>query len=663
MRNLLLPLFALVLLLAIPITRRLFGRISEFLSVLGDLVIWYKGIRESPWQTITVMAIGLVLTLVVMLFLWEIFVPIGRLLGRLMEDHPNTIWAYSCNVAGSLVGVWLFVVLSALYQPPVTWFLVIAMLLLCFFEKTGPHRVIDLAILCAIVGLSWFTGREAGSTEVVWSPYQKLSLREAKADSRGIGTHVIMVNNVGYQFLIDFRDNSATADRRLYPPNMRGFSQYDIPFLLHPKPQRALLVGAGAGNDVAGALRQGVTQVTAVEIDPAIISLGRRYHPENAYGSPRVTVIADDARSFFATTQQHYDVISFGLLDSHTTTALTNARLDHYVYTRESLERAKSLLADGGILVLNFYATELFIADRLAGTLREVFGEKPLHFFIPETGYGQGGTLFVAGDLGAARSQIGRIPGLASLISTWQENSPVPLSYATKVATDDWPYIYLESPRIPLLYYLLGGLLVILLLRGKWRGELPGLLHGWSRSHWHFFFLGAAFFLLEVQNISKASVVLGNTWWVNAVIISGVLVMVLFANALVARFPRMWIWMVYSLLWGSCIVLYFVDLSRFAFLPYATKALVVGGLMCLPMLFSGVVFIRSFSRVAGNNTALGANLIGALAGGLLQSVTFVTGIKALLLIVAGLYVFAMLTGSRSGQPAALGTWVTSAVRG
>ena len=56
-------------------------------------------------------------------------------------------------------------------------------------------------------------------------------------------------------------------------------------------------------------------------------------------------LVNDDARSFFATCRERYDVISFGLLDSHTTTAMTNARLDHYVYTRESIARAKSLLA------------------------------------------------------------------------------------------------------------------------------------------------------------------------------------------------------------------------------------------------------------------------------------------------------------------------------
>jgi len=146
-----------------------------------------------------------------------------------------------------------------------------------------------------------------------------------------------------------------------------------------------------------------------------------------------------------------------------------------------------------------------------------------------------------------------------------------------------------------------------------------------------------------VQNISKAAVVLGNTWTVNAVIISGVLVMILLANLIAYRFPRLPLGPVYALLVGSCLGLYALDLSTFAFLPYATKALVVGLLTSLPMLFSGIVFMRSFAAADRKDAALGANLMGALVGGLLQSVTFVVGIKALLLIVGALYVGALLT--------------------
>ena len=152
--------------------------------------------------------------------------------------------------------------------------------------------------------------------------------------------------------------------------------------------------------------------------------------------------------------------------------------------------------------------------------------------------------------------------------------------------------------------------------------------------------------LLEVQSISKSSVVLGNTWLVNAVIISGVLVMILLANLIAARFSSISLVPIYVIICGICLTLYFVDLARFAFLPYIAKAAIVGGLTTLPMMFSGIVFISSFAGVTRKDEALGANLIGALVGGLLQSITFVTGIKALLLIVLGLYILAFLTKPR-----------------
>jgi hypothetical protein len=192
----------------------------------------------------------------------------------------------------------------------------------------------------------------------------------------------------------------------------------------------------------------------------------------------------------------------------------------------------------------------------------------------------------------------------------------------------------------------------VLFARGVRTLGLPQVVRGWDRSQTHFALLGAAFMLLEVQNISKASVVLGNTWVVNAVIISGILCMILLANALAAWVKALPVGVVYAGLVASCLGLYFLDLSRFGFLPYPTKAAIVGLLTSLPMLFSGIVFIRSFASAEQKDAAFGANLMGALVGGLLQTVTFVTGIKALLLIVAALYIAAMLTRPRGEAPAA-----------
>ncbi len=255
--------------------------------------------------------------------------------------------------------------------------------------------------------------------------------------------------------------------------------------------------------------------------------------------------------------------------------------------------------------------------------------------------------MFISGDLATVRAQISANPRLDNYINNLRQDVPLILPHTTRVTTDDWPYIYLESPNIPLLFYLLIVIMLLVLWISARRWQAGRLVTSFRRSHWHFFFLGAAFLLLEVQNVSKASVVLGNTWQVNAVIVSSVLMMALLANFVAYKFPKIPIRFVYAGLIGISLGLYFIDLAQFAFLPYTAKALIVGSLTTLPMLFSGVIFVRSFAAASGKDEALGANMIGSLVGALLQSVTFIVGIKALLLVVALLYFLSLLALPRA----------------
>ncbi|MRR06871.1 MAG: hypothetical protein EG828_07990 [Deltaproteobacteria bacterium] len=643
-RNTLLPILIFLFLMAVPWTREALGSISDLLSVLGDINVWTSSYKINSWQSLLYPILGLGLTYIVMVMIVEMFIPIGRMLGRLLNEHPKTIQAYSINIAGSIAGTWLFVLLSFLYQPPFTWFLVFSVLTFVFLNRSHCKWKLNVFLLLGIVLLSWFAGMTPNAREVVWSPYQKLVLSDID-QGKDIREYNITVNNVNYQAMLSAKDLPAQSENLRTALNVKGVTQYDIPSILHPEPKSILILGAGTGNDVAGALRNGVNSITGVEIDPAIISLGQRYHPDKPYASSSVRLVNDDARSFLATSEQKFDVISFGLLDSHTSTAMTNAPLDHYVYTKESISRAKSLLADGGIMTLCFEARKPYITDRIASVLREVFGRPPLIFRIPTTYYGPGGVMFITGDLETVQAQIETNKKLTFLIEKFRNEFPVSLNYTTKITTDDWPYIFLETPSIPLLYYLLICLTGMLIIRNR---KLLGFSRHFtlpSRENRHFFFLGAGFLLLEVQNISKASVILGNTWEVNAIIVTGVLFMILAANLLTYRFAEFPLRWAYFALFAICLLLYFVDLASFAFLPYAIKASLVGGLTTLPMLFSGIIFIRSFTVAAKKDKALGANLFGALTGAMLQSVTFTTGIKALLLIVFLLYVLAMITGS------------------
>lgn len=637
----------LTAILAIPFTYESFSRITTYLSMLNGFLIWENAIAADKWSEFVNVSRGLIMTFILLALLWEIFLPWGRLLGRLMDEHTDTVKAYSSNVAGSLAGIWLYVALCAVSTPPVIWVLAAAMLAFAFCGR-GTGRLVNFSLLATSVFFAWIAGLDGDALETRWSPYQKLVMTEVPPDGPTAwqGKYLITVNNAGYQGIADLSEETVRANSRI-PAAERGLSQYDVPLRLKPNPRRVLIVGAGSGNDVAGALRGGAHSVTAVDIDPEIIRMGRNHHPEGPYDSDRVRVVNDDARSFFATTQERYDLIIFGLLDSHTTTSMTNARLDHYVYTRESLERARGLLTEDGVMSLTFMSHAPYISDRMGSCVREVFGAEPLVFQRPTSHLGWGGVMFIAGNQDVIRTSLESDPILAESIAGWQTAKPIRITGETQIATDDWPYIYLESPSIPMLHCVLGLLVFSLLIWSRLRTGVALRPAGWDRSHWHFFFMGAAFLLLEVQNISKASVVLGNTWLVNAVIVSGIMVMILAANVIATRWRKLPLAVPAVGLIASCIALYFVDLSTFGFLPYVTKAVLVGALTTLPMLFSGIIFIRSFAVVKRRDVALGANLIGALVGGMLQSVTFVIGIKALLLLVAGLYVMALLTGPRA----------------
>ncbi len=638
-RDLLLPLFALVLLMAIPYTRGLLQSISARLGSLPDMVIWFQAVRQDTWQTISSVGLGLLLTLLMLVLIWETFVPVGRWTARLIGEHPRALTAYSWNVAGSLLGIWLFVGMSVLYLGPVFWFAMVLGLVLLLQTRKRAWRVLDTVLILSILALAWFCGRDPGALTTLWSPYQKLSVYSCPPDQPTKADYVVQVNNVSYQYVTDISERRMSALQ--VPVSWRGLDQYSIPILLHPSPKRMLIVGAGAGNDASAGVRRGVPSITAVEIDPAIVEVGRRYHPEKPYDAPSVHVVVEDARAFFSTCEERFDVITFGLLDSHTTTMMTNARLDHYVYTLESLRAAKRLLAPHGVMVIMFWCQRPFIADRIATEMKEVFGAEPLIFRISVNLLGAGATFFVAGDLEGAQRQIQGNENLARLVDRAKKEVGFTPTYTTRPGTDDWPYLYLDSPRIPVLYYLLAGMMLLLLVYGMLRVRRTDILRRWDRARWHFFFLGAGFLLLEVQNISKAAVVLGNTWWVNAVVISGILAMILAANWIAIRAPRLPVATVGLCLCASCIGLYFVDLARLASLPFGWRALSVAGITSVPMVFSGVLFARSFSGVGNRGAALGANLLGALVGGLLQSVTFVTGVQALLLIVAGLYAVAV----------------------
>jgi hypothetical protein len=209
---------------------------------------------------------------------------------------------------------------------------------------------------------------------------------------------------------------------------------------------------------------------------------------------------------------------------------------------------------------------------------------------------------------------------------------------AVPATTDDWPYLYQEGKWMPGIFVTVGGLVLLLGMGLYWqipeaRTRVPSLF---------FFSMGAGFLLLEAQVISRLALYFGTTWQVNGIVIAAILAALLAANAVIDRQAKPWPrpWYLAGLLAGIVLV----ALCPFQRIP--GPAAWVGGLAaCLfviPVFFAGLLFAIEFREVDSPGAALGANMLGAVVGGLLENLSLIVGLKALLGIAFVLYALAGL---------------------
>ena len=167
-----------------------------------------------------------------------------------------------------------------------------------------------------------------------------------------------------------------------------------------------------------------------------------------------------------------------------------------------------------------------------------------------------------------------------------------------------------------------------------------------SSVSWQFFFLGAGFMLMESQIVSRMALLFGTTWLVNSITISGLLLLIVLANVLERAGVRIPAPAAYGGLLAAILVAYATPVEA---LFSESLARQIGGAilaLCGPVFFASVIFIRSFSTARFSGAALGSNLIGALAGGLLESLSLWIGLRSLLLLAALLYAMSYVAQRR-----------------
>src|SRR5271168_2161368 len=599
--------------------------LSESLGGARDVAIWATG-NNSNWMQYGMAALvaGALFLLIV-----SVFVPLGQTVSRQIDLAPSALRAYSWDLLGSLVGVVAFFAVSLLMLPPAVW---LGAVLLGFAFLQSSRRDI-LLVASLIVPLFLLLHGEAGpDTRVLWTPYQQVQYTPLHVPSGETYGGTMQRNHTFYQRIVNLSDEFLAQ----HPGAMKEAPEdnpYNLPFRFAAPNPAVMIVGSGTGNDVAAALRHGSRVVDAVEIDRAILELGRREHPEHPYDSPRVSIHVDDARAFLKRTKQSYDLILFGLLDSHAQFSdYANMRIDNFVYTEESFLEARRHLNPNGVIFVKFQVDHPWLATRLVEMLGQTFGKTPL-VFVADSNYSVAATCFVISAGNRVEEAMGADPRLAEFVSknTFRvTRKPVPIT------TDDWPYLYQEGRWIPRTYYSI-GMLVILIAIGLY-AQIGGARR--TPPSLFFFSMGAGFLLLETQVISRLALFFGTVWQVNGIVISALLIALLLANAVVERggkgWPRFWIWA--GLIAGLAIA-YWFPFERIGGSPSIVGMIAVV-VFSVPVVFAGILFATEFRAAESPSAALGANMLGAVAGGLLEKLSLLFGMRALLLVAVGVYCLA-----------------------
>jgi len=555
-----------------------------------------------------------------------IFVCAGAAVGQLFPRMP-VLRAYSADLLGSLLGIAAFTALTWLRLSPPIWFLLGALPILILSRKiTG---LVSLALCVALAGLS-----VQGAS---FSPYNRIDLLPEDGSIR------LSVNRDFHQFMHDLSESNLKGPKHSDEVRARLHNYraaYDLPFTINDARDKALVVGAGTGNDVQAALRGGYGQIYSVDIDPEIIRLGHHLHPEQPYDDARVIPVVNDARAFFEQYDgERFEAVVFGLLDSHAMfTSLSSLRLDNYVYTEEGIRSAWEHVADNGHLSLSFsvFAGE-WLADRMRWTIAKATGQDPevichsMHF---------GCTYVVAKPM--AQLHLERVPSHFDRLALTAPAASV------RTTSDDWPFLYIRPGIFPWGYLLvLFGVLAL-------AGFATPLAFGRDVISTKFdpvlFFMGAGFLLIETRGVTSLSLLFGSTWMVNSAIFGGILLMVLLANLAVEHFElrRAAPW-AYALA-AALLLLWWMDPASLTGLSLVQRGAVGALVTGLPIGFAGVIVSILLFRSDSPAAALGSNLLGSVLGGCLEYMSMIVGLQALVLLAMAIYLLALYSAQRRQAP-------------
>ncbi|MBA3363966.1 MAG: hypothetical protein H0T07_06140 [Actinobacteria bacterium] len=140
----------------------------------------------------------------------------------------------------------------------------------------------------------------------------------------------------------------------------------------------------------------------------------------------------------------------------------------------------------------------------------------------------------------------------------------------------------------------------------------------------------------------------GTTWFVNALVFTGVLISVYLAIEVARRFTLLRPSLLYAGLFVSIAVAWAIPPEQLLALSPGPRFAAAVALAFTPIFIANLVFAQRFRETSMTTVAFGANLLGAMLGGVVEYAAIAIGYQALLVLVAASYALAFALERRLG---------------
>ena len=175
------------------------------------------------------------------------------------------------------------------------------------------------------------------------------------------------------QYYADIDGGAGTSISEFKSLKDIDYLRYDISNLVHyVRPAGSVcIIGSGGGRDSQSAILFGHKDITAIDVNPIFINLLQTKFRDFAgiAGRDGVKLVADEARSYIARTEEKYSVIQMSLVDTWAASAAGAFTLsENGLYTTEAWQTFYNHLTDDGV----FTASRHYMAATLDETGRMV---------------------------------------------------------------------------------------------------------------------------------------------------------------------------------------------------------------------------------------------------------------------------------------------------